>query len=462
VSVSVDALIRPFTGIDLDAFDLLGSAERDGALQGVDGLIRRLIGVRAALIHRVAVNRSFELDGHRSLRAWVEAVLNTHPDTASDLARTAHVLNAVPDLAAAVDVGCVGWDQLKLFAGLWSNLKCRAALADDGAVLVDPAARLPYDGFKIAVGRWKGHADPDGTHRDHQTARARRHVRVGISDHVGIIHAEGDATSVDEMNDILRAHVESEFLKDCEQRRLLYGDDAENHPLPRTPGQRHFDAAQEIFRKAAGTSIPGVSQPTVNIFTNETTFNAATRDYFARNATQRSQPTTDPAARATTDPTAGPTSPVPSDPPSERSARSWEPYGEQRLCENEHGSPVDPADMVVASLTGRVRSIIVANDGRFLHASDRKRLFTGKTRELILLLGRHRCSRHGCDLHGPCTQVDHVESYACGGCTTAANGGSLCPIHNRSKYDLDFTVTHDEYGWHHYRPDGTEIAPRGS
>ena len=118
--------------------------------------------------------------------------------------------------------------------------------------------------------------------------------------------------------------------------------------------------------------------------------------------------------------------------------------------------------MVVAALTGRVRSIIVADDGRYLHAGDRGRLFTGKIRELILLLGRHRCSRHGCDLDGPCIQVDHIESHGDGGCTAADNAGPMCPVHNRNKYQLGFTVTHDRYGWHHRRPDGTEIAPRGS
>lgn len=439
--MSVDELIRPFADLDVDAFDLLDAAERDVVAKGVESEIRRLTGVRARLIQRVATTRSFELDGYCTVRAWVQAALNTGPETASELVRTAAVLNAVPELAVAVDQGRVGWDQLRLFARLWSNPKCRAALTDDGPVLVDPAARLLYEEFEIAIKRWRAHADPDGTHRDHESSRQRRHARTGVSDHVGILHAEGDAASVDEIADILRAHIESEFVKDCEQRRLAYGAAAANHPLPRTHGQRSFDALQEIFRKAVGAGVAGVTEPTVNIFTNETTFVAAVRDYFTRDASPR--------PHASSNASSG----TPSD---------WRPFGEQRLCENEHGSPVDPADMIVAALTGRVRSVIVSDDGRYLHAGSRARLFTGKIREMILMLGRHQCSRHGCDFIGPCIQVDHVESHAYGGCTTALNGGPLCPIHNRSKYDLKFTVTHDQYGWHHFRPDGTEIAPRGS
>lgn len=433
--MSVDELIRPFADLDLDAFARLSGAERDGALMDVERALRRLFGVRAALIHTVATSGSFEDDGYRTVRSWVQATLNTTRETAGELIRSAAVLNEIPELAAAVGDGRVGSDQLRLLGGLWSNKTCRAQLADKGAALVVPASLMIHEDFEIVLKRWKAHADPDGTHRDHEASRQRRHVRGGVTDHVGIIHAEGDAASVDEMMDILKAHVESEFLKDCDERRLTFGNEAESHPLRRSHGQRCFDAMQEVFRKAARTGVPGVSEPTVNIFTTEADFAAAARDYFAGGA----QPPVDQTDRA-----------------------GWQATGGERFCENEHGSPVDPADMIVAALLGKVRSVIVAEDGRFLQATSRKRFFTGKLRETILLLGRHQCSRHGCELSGPCIQVDHVKSHACGGCTGAANGAPMCPIHNRAKFDLGFTASHDKHGWHHFRPDGTEIAPRGS
>ncbi|MEO6124745.1 MAG: DUF222 domain-containing protein, partial [Ilumatobacteraceae bacterium] len=343
VDVSVDVLIRSFADLDLDEFGLSNGSERDDALMAVERELRRLLGVRAAMIHRVAVTRSFEDDGHRTARSWVQATLNTNAETAGELVRTAAVLRDLPELAIAVERGRVGWNQVRLFAGLWSNRTCRAALADNGAVLVDPAAKLIYEDFEIAVRRWKAHADPDGTHRDHDASRQRRHVRSAVTDHIGIIHAEGDAASVDEMLDILKAHVESEFLQDCEERRLTFGVDALDQPLRRSHGQRCFDAMQEIFRKAAGSGVPGVQEPTVNIFTTEADFTAAARDYFARTR-----------SRSSGDQQPGDQQPGDQQ-PGDQSHGQPDSYSasRQRLCENEHGSPVDPADMVVAALLGR-------------------------------------------------------------------------------------------------------------
>ena len=38
----------------------------------------------------------------------------------------------------------------------------------------------------------------------------------------------------------------------------------------------------------------------------------------------------------------------------------------------------------------------------------------------------------------------------------------MCGPHNRAKHTAKFTVTvtGNHTGWHHHRPDGTEIAPR--
>ncbi|MEO6122696.1 MAG: DUF222 domain-containing protein [Ilumatobacteraceae bacterium] len=439
--MSIDEMTRKYVDPDLGLFAFLGGAERDAMVLDHDREIRRLTVQRAAMIQIVATSGSFTDDAHHTPRAWIQAVLNVSTTTANELVRTVTLLHHIPDLAAATASGRIGPDQLREIARLVVRPVLREQLAEHGTALIEPAARLEYDQFTIVLNRWKAHADPDGTHHDHHASRERRHVRTGVTGHTGIIHAEGDAASTDEMTDILRAHTESEFLKDCHERRTRFGDDADQHPLRRTHGQRCFDALQEIFRKAAHTPLPGISEPTVNIFTTETDFAEAARHYFAQQTPGTSAPTSTPA---------------PSGPP------GWTPPPTGRICENEHGSPVDPADMIVSALLGRVRSVIVTDDGRYLHATSRKRLFTGKLRDMILLLGRHQCSRHGCQRDGPSIQIDHLDSYHCGGCTTALNGGPLCPLHNRNKHDLALTITHDQHGWHHHRPDGTEIAPRGT
>jgi len=470
--VSVDELIQPFAdpgvagfdpagfdpagfdpaGFDPAEFGLLRGAERDTALLAAEKLIRRLRVVQAQMIHTVARSGSYSDDAHHSPKAWVEAVLNLSSTTASRLVQTAALLDAVPALAAAAQAGSVGADQIDEIRKLYGNPTCRAELRAHGYRLVGHAKHLVFPDFRQVLMRWRAHVDPDGTRHDHLTSRQRRHVSFGTTGHQGVIHAEGDAASTEEMIDILRAHVESELLQDCEERRTRHGDQADRFALRRTHAQRCYDALQEIFRKAARTAIPGVTEPTVNIFTTETDLADAVRNFFTPDQTPSSANPPDPRTSDDASSHRPPTNPE----------SEWEPAGRQRFCETEGGAPVDPADMVIAALTGKIRSVIVTNDGRYLHATNRQRLFTGKIRDMILLLGRHRCSRHGCGLAGPSIQIDHLESHACGGCTTASNGGPLCPIHNRAKHRLRFTVTHDQHGWHHHRPDGTEIAPRGS
>lgn len=427
--MSIDEQVRPFVDIELAEFVVLRGAERDSAVLGLDREIRRLTVKRAAMIHSVARAATFTDDAHHTARAWVQAVLNSSAATAAELVRTGALLHEIPDLADAVAAGRIGWDQVREMTQLFTNVRCRDELAAHGTGLVDPAARLVFDDFRKVVARWKAHADPDGTHRDHQASRERRHVRTGTVCHQGVIHAEGDAAAIEEMIDILEAHAQSEFLKDCEESTLRHGDDADRHPLRRTAGQRRFDALQEVFRKAAGTPVAGATEPTVNIFTTEADLSDAVREYFG-------QP------------------PLGQPPFGEKADR-------QRLCETEQGASVNPHDMVVAALLGRIRKVVVTEDGRYVSSGSNQRLFTGKLREMILLLGGHRCNKPGCNVSGPSVQVDHIESWTCGGCTSASNGGPLCPLHNRDKHRLGFTVTHDEHGWHHYRPNGTEIAPRG-
>ncbi|MEO6123699.1 MAG: DUF222 domain-containing protein [Ilumatobacteraceae bacterium] len=438
--MSVDELIRPLSDVDVgfvpasfdqpgfdpEAFALMRGVERDASLLHVDQLIRGLTVLRAEMIHVVATSATFTDDAHHTPKAWVEAVLNASPATAANLVRSAALLAEVPMLANAVRAGSVGLDQVDELRRLHANQRCRQELQTHGYRLVGHAKSLTFANFRKVLIRWKAHVDPDGTHRDHEVSREKRHVRSGVTGHEGVIHAEGDAASIEEMVEILRAHADSEFSKDCEERAARYGEDAAQYPLRRTHGQRMFDAFQEIFRKAAGTPVAGVSEPTVNIFTTEAELAAAIAEYFGQ--------------------------PV----------RSPQRSGGVRFSETESGSPVDPAEMVVAALLGKIRRVVVTEDGRYVSAGRPQRLFTGKLREMILLLDGHMCNRHGCHVRGASVQVDHLQSWDCHGCTTASNGGPMCPLHNRDKHRLGFTVTHDQHGWHHFRPDGTEIAPRGT
>jgi hypothetical protein len=124
------------------------------------------------------------------------------------------------------------------------------------------------------------------------------------------------------------------------------------------------------------------------------------------------------------------------------------------------GAPVDPHDLAVALLIGQVRRVVVDSVGRVVDLGRRSRVFTGAARQAVLLSG-DRCTHPGCEQRGPRIQIDHLTAWATvGGETNPLNGGPDCGHHNRAKHHGRITVTRDHTGWHHHRPDGTEIAPR--
>jgi hypothetical protein len=130
-----------------------------------------------------------------------------------------------------------------------------------------------------------------------------------------------------------------------------------------------------------------------------------------------------------------------------------------RMCETVNGTPVSDRDMLIAALTGQIRRIVVDSAGRVIDLGPRQRLFTGAAREAVKLFG-DRCCWPGCEHNRSDIHVDHLEAFGNHGPTDANNGAVMCPAHNQAKERHQIRVKRDETGWHHYRRDGTEIAPR--
>ena len=411
---------------DLDKFRGLGGYRRDQAYMAVEREVRRLHGLQAAMLVEVNRSCSFLDDFHHSATAWLQAVTNSSRGTAVRQTQTAQMLTDLPMLADAVAAGEVGADQLRLLTRLHANERCRDQLPDSEMLLLGHARSLTLRDFRLVCQRWEAHADPDGAHRDHDASRENRSVR---SSQVGAghqLHAEGDALTGEIIKEILDAHAQAEFETDLAERLATYRDQADQYPLARTARQRRYDALLAIFLKATGTTQSTVRVPLVNIFCTETTLKNAIHSYFG-------------AANNPADP-----------PVSERS----------RFCETASGAPIDPHDLVVAALIGQVRRVVVDSAGRVIDLGRRSRLFTGAAREAVLLSG-DRCCWPGCDLRTGNIQIDHLSPWAARwGPTNPFNGGPECPAHNRGKHHGRITVMRDALGWHHFRPDGTEIAPR--
>ena len=439
---------KPDHGLDLADADTalagfrgLRGASRDTAFMDVEREIRRLHALRAALVHEVTVSGSFVDDAHHNVTSWVQAVTNSSKSTASHNVRVSKLLADLPVLAAAVADGEIGSDQLRLLVGLRSNLRCGHLLADSEELLLSHAKGLRLREFRIVCQRWLAHADPDGAHRDHETSRENRSV-TSLNRGAGHeFHAQGDALTGDILIKIIDRQAAIELEHDIAWRVNEYGDRANEYPLPRTVKQRRYDAFMAIMTNNAGCGAGGAGSetPLVNIFTNETTLRYAIRHYFGHDTDDLGDPG--------------------------MSERLW-------MCHTASGAPVDPHDLVVAALIGNVRKVVTDSSGRVIDLGRKQRLFTGAVREAVLLSG-NRCCWPGCEQTGPFLHIDHLtpwtgpardrgggRSNGQGGETNAFNGAPMCATHNRRKHSDDITVTRTETGWHHHRPDGTEIAPR--
>ena len=432
-AASVDAVVEGFRG--------LRGWQRDQAFMVVEREIRRLQAVQAAMLHEVSVSVSYVDDAHNSPTAWVQAVTNSSKASAWYRIHVSKLMFEIPWLAAAVADGTVGADQLRLFVQLFTNPRCGHLLVNSQHLLLEPAKCLLLHEFRVVCDRWLAHADPDGAHRDHQTARGNRNVRCHTHGAGHELFAQGDALTGDIITEIIDHHMQAEYDNDVAWRLAEYGDQADLYPLPRTTGQRRYDAFVAVVLKGAGRTGHGAAEVMINIFTNEPTFAWAVSNYFAPDTTS-TQDLGDPAMS-------------------------------QRLfmCHTASGAPVDPHDLVIAALIGNIRRVVTDTAGRVIDLGRSSRLFTGAARQAVLLTG-DRCCRPGCEQRGDHIQIDHLTPFTGnhrdrgggpgggGGHTNPGNGGPMCGPHNRAKHNSKFSVTRDHTGWHHYRPDGTEIAPR--
>lgn len=405
----------------VDGFGLLSAAERDRVWMDVERLKRRLSAVQAAMITTVCRDESYVSDGHYSPRAWVTAIANADGRTGGHQVRRARLLAALPVLRAAYAAGDVGDDQVGVLVKLHNNPRCGHLLRDSDDVLTGYARTLAFPDFVQVCARWLAHADPDGAHRDHVAARAGRTVSYRQAGHQFELRVRGDALTGEIIHDVLQAHAEAELLTDLAARTAEHGADS-TAVLARTTGQRWFDALEVVALKAASTADMAHVQPTVVIHTTPHGLEDAISTFFGRPSLPQ---------------------------PAER----------LRLCETDAGTPVDPVDLVIAALCGRIVHIVSDPTGRPIKLGRRSRLFIGAAREAVLLMG-DRCTKAGCEIRGGRIELDHTHPWGIGGLSDPDNAGPMCGGHNRSKHRLRITCTRDHTGWHYYRPDGTEIAPR--
>lgn len=400
------------------------------------------LAARALDARRLAARAAAELggtpalDGHKSTQAYLRATCNQPSSVALIEIRRARLCRDFPQIGEALMTGRIGLGQIDELVRIRRNPRA-AKYLDHAAVdmLLGHAEHLPIRDFGNVVDHWLMWADPDGAWHDQSETIDQRTAHVISTNGDLLIGATGgDALTAEAMRNIFIHFVELEFRKDCEARRAMHGERADEFPLPRTDSQRKFDALVTIFERAYTNTGDGkMPDPVVNILCDQRTLHdllgragiaLATGEHVDLDTLTKQQIDAVLAEFV-------------NDPASILSRR----------CETSSGQQVAPQLLLRALLTAHVRRVVLDANSTVIDFGERKRLFTGNARIAATLLERF-CQHPGCEVPADRGEIDHNESFVDGGRTDQSNAGPTCGPHNRHKY---------EHGWRRRRADNGRI-----
>ncbi len=421
----MEALARISSELDellaagLDAAD---EAEAVALIKKVESIGRKADALRVEVVDAIDRRGLHRADGHFSAKVMVRHVAKLSPAEAAARARTARALRDLPQLREAYRRGEVGTCQVRRLARAHANVRVRDRLPDSEERFVQKAAKQSYKAFDHTVTDWVRRVDEDGTCDLSQRSHDNRDFRI-TQDFDQSWRYDGGCGSLQgaQEHDIFEHFYDAETRTDWDKARAEHGDAATAADLPRTDAERRADAHHEIFLRAASTP-PGGSGPQIvtNIVIDEATFD---RRLEGGN-------------------------PAPADPDDEA-----------YRCGTLDGHPVEPTEVVAASLVGQVKRVVMGADSVVLDKGRSQRLFTGSAR-LAVQLSSSECLWPGCHTPVSRCQIDHLTPWAPdrgGGSTNPRNGGPACGRHNRLK-ETGYSVWRDAEGtWHVRRPDGTLI-----
>ncbi len=415
-------------------------------------LARLELAARDLDARRLAVRAAAEskqtpaLDGHTSTQAYLRATTNQPAAVVLAEVRRARLCRDFPHVGEALMLGRIGVGQIDELVRITRNPRAVTSLDDEQVdMLLGHAEHLSIRGFAQAVDRWLQWADPDGAWRDHTESVEHRSGHVVITNgEISISAIGGDVLTAEGLTNIYDHFVDVEFRNDVAARKALYGDRADEYPLPRSDAQRRFDALVAIFHHAyAATGDGTLPDPIINIVCDQHTLHdlmaragivLAGGDTIDLDALTRSQIdavlaefVADPASILT------------------------------RRCETSSGHPIPPRLLIQALLTAQVRRVVLDARSTVIDLGERKRLFTGNARIAATLLERY-CAHTGCEVPADRSQIDHNHSHTDGGRTDQDNAAPVCGSHNRFKYRNAWRTRRSDNGRiYNIRSDGTLV-----
>ncbi len=438
-----------FGGV-LDAAVAMTDAEIDAAIRAVELEARALAARRAALIAVAEHRRVFAADGHRSMAAYLRATINS---SGADIARhrkLAQLVDRAPAVGDALLAGYISADHALELDRVRANPRISHLLESVTPILLDVAEHSTHHEFRGQITEFVNLADVDGAFTDLASDVEHRTARVNnVAGVLDVVASGGHPLTAERVSAIFQGFVESEFRRDVEARVAEHGDDADQHPLRRSAGQRRFDAVVAIFESAASSPVGARAPiPDVGILIDDSTLD----DTFARAAI--TLPTGD---QIDADEFADPhmldalVDALAADPAAFLSRR----------CETTSGAKIHPIVALQAALTGHIRRVVVDSTGTVIDYGTRQRLFAGNARAAAMVLASH-CTHPGCRIAASLCDVDHNDEWHEGGSTDQRNANIECGPHNRFKHRKRWRTRRDGCGRvYTIRDDGTIVLPVG-
>ncbi|MEO6653632.1 MAG: HNH endonuclease signature motif containing protein [Ilumatobacteraceae bacterium] len=433
----------------LEAAVGMSDAELNEAV-GVSELAMREHEARHAALLAVADARQiYRADGHHSLKGYLRATCNHSIGEAARRRKVAAVVEAVAEIGEALAAGRIGISQVLEFARIEGNPRIRQYLPAVAPILLERAEHESHDDFRRDIDQFMMQADLDGAFAHIASNIEHRNARVSeVGDTIDIAASGGDPLTAMKLANIFQHFVQREFERDVEARRAEFGDAADQYPLPRSAGQRRFDALLAIFERAYAAPDGGMMpEPVVNIVIDDGTLDAA----FTRVGI--TMPDGDVLDLDDLDPASGEA--IIADAAADPAA--WL----DRRCETTSGAAVHPLLVLQAAMTGHIRRVVVDSRGTVIDLGRKQRLFTGSARDAAKVLMR-RCSHPGCSVPMRYADIDHIDEWVDGGRTDQHNSDIECRSHNRFKHRERWRTLRDPVGRRYsVRPDGTTVLPVG-
>ncbi len=417
-----------------ESFEAVASAVRcfeDDALVArlsiLDERSRSTEAERSVVLAELDRRRLYRRDQHWSLTGMLRSSVAWSRTECRDRQQLARLVDSYPAVGEHLFEGWLAIGSAVALARTFANPRVRDAFDAQFGTLLNRSARMESDDLTDWLAQWTATNDVDGAHRDRELSHEHRTASLTEFDGVGtLVACWGDLdTAVNQQ--VFDRFVQAEWDADWAACVAEHGEAACAAAMARTPAQRRADALSAIFRRA-GSVEPGGKAP--RLVTNIVIDFATWCELMGRAGLFPEQ--------------------------HDHSLVSGEQLASQVRCATIDGQVLDPVCVLRAALENWVRFVILDDDGVPIKMGRTRRLFSGAGREAVMLLSS-RCTQPGCRVRSSHCEADHLVEWSSGGETDPDNGGPRCRGHNRAR-NLGYRSRRDRFGWHTYRPDGTEIC----